>query len=283
MSDVLVLQITMLLLILIGALVKKIGIISPTGQKNINDLVINLVLPCNIVKSFLIDFDHQILRQFALVLVISIAIQICSVIIGKVLYGKKEVGHRMSLQYGVICSNAGFLGNPVAEGVFGSIGLAMASIFLIPMRIMMWSSGIAIYTQSTDWKGTLKKVATHPCIIACFVGLILMLTQWQLPAVAENTITTIGNCIQADRVQRKFLTVFFTIIKRILDGAGWIFSFSSFVPYAIYPSKNRFLLNAVVVVPPTRKRAPSIALPLIAVFMGPNSNLLFSGSLFVGI
>ena len=152
MSDVLVLQITMLLLILIGALVKKIGIISPTGQKNINDLVINLVLPCNIVKSFLIDFDHQILRQFALVLVISIAIQICSVIIGKVLYGKKEVGHRMSLQYGVICSNAGFLGNPVAEGVFGSIGLAMASIFLIPMRIMMWSSGIAIYTQSTDWK-----------------------------------------------------------------------------------------------------------------------------------
>lgn len=194
MSDVLVLQITMLLLILIGALVKKIGIISPTGQKNINDLVINLVLPCNIVKSFLIDFDHQILRQFALVLVISIAIQICSVIIGKVLYGKKEVGHRMSLQYGVICSNAGFLGNPVAEGVFGSIGLAMASIFLIPMRIMMWSSGIAIYTQSTDWKGTLKKVATHPCIIACFVGLILMLTQWQLPAVAENTIATIGNC-----------------------------------------------------------------------------------------
>lgn len=194
MSDVLVLQITMLLLILIGALVKKIGIISPTGQKNINDLVINLVLPCNIVKSFLIDFDHQILRQFALVLVISIVIQICSVIIGKILYGKKEVGHRMSLQYGVICSNAGFLGNPVAEGVFGSIGLAMASIFLIPMRIMMWSSGIAIYTQSTDWKGTLKKVATHPCIIACFVGLILMLTQWQLPAVAENTITTIGNC-----------------------------------------------------------------------------------------
>lgn len=194
MSDVLVLQITMLLLILIGALIKKIGIIQPTGQKNLNDLVIYLVLPCNIIKSFLIEWDHETLQQFALVLIISIAIQIVSVILGKVLYGKKELSHRMSLQYGVICSNAGFLGNPVAEGVFGSIGLAMASIFLIPMRIMMWSSGIAIYTQSTDWKGTLKKVATHPCIIACFAGLILMLTQWQLPAVAEKTITTIGNC-----------------------------------------------------------------------------------------
>ena len=156
MSKLLVLQITMLLLILVGALIKRIGIISKEGQKNINDLVIYLVLPCNIVKSFMIDCDSNTFVQFAEVLVLSIGIQIVSVILGKILYGKREAGHRMSLQYGVICSNAGFLGNPVAEGVFGSIGLAMASIFLIPMRIMMWSSGIAIFTQSKDWKAIQK-------------------------------------------------------------------------------------------------------------------------------
>ena len=186
MSDVLILQITMLILIIVGAVIKRIGIISETGQKNINDLVIYLVLPCNIVKSFMIDCDSEVFRQFALVLLISIGVQIVSVVIGKLLYSRKELGHRMSLQYGVICSNAGFLGNPVAEGVFGPIGLAMASVYLIPMRIMMWSSGIAIYTQSTDWRGTVKKVVTHPCIIACVLGLLLMVSQWQPP--------TIGNC-----------------------------------------------------------------------------------------
>lgn len=118
MSKLLVLQITMLLLILVGALIKRIGIISKEGQKNINDLVIYLVLPCNIVKSFMIDCDSNTFVQFAEVLVISIGIQIVSVILGKILYGKREVGHRMSLQYGVICSNAGFLGNPVAGGRF---------------------------------------------------------------------------------------------------------------------------------------------------------------------
>lgn len=194
MSDVLILQITMLLLIIVGAVVKKLGIVGAAGQKNINDLVIYLVLPCNIVKSFLITCDSDTFRQFALVLVISVAVQIVSVILGKVLYGKKELGHRMSLQYGVICSNAGFLGNPVAEGVFGAVGLAMASIYLIPMRVMMWSSGIAIYTQSTDWKATLKKVVTHPCIIACVLGLILMVSQWQLPEVVLRPLTTIGSC-----------------------------------------------------------------------------------------
>lgn len=189
-----ILQITMLLLIIVGAVVKKLGIVGAAGQKNINDLVIYLVLPCNIVKSFLIACDSDTFRQFALVLVISVAVQIVSVILGKVLYGRKELGHRMSLQYGVICSNAGFLGNPVAEGVFGAVGLAMASIYLIPMRVMMWSSGIAIYTQSTDWKATLKKVVTHPCIIACVLGLILMVSQWQLPEVVLRPLTTIGSC-----------------------------------------------------------------------------------------
>lgn len=184
----------MLLLIIVGAVVKKLGIVGAAGQKNINDLVIYLVLPCNIVKSFLIACDSDTFRQFALVLVISVAVQIVSVILGKVLYGRKELGHRMSLQYGVICSNAGFLGNPVAEGVFGAVGLAMASIYLIPMRVMMWSSGIAIYTQSTDWKATLKKVVTHPCIIACVLGLILMVSQWQLPEVVLRPLTTIGSC-----------------------------------------------------------------------------------------
>ena len=64
MSDVLVLQLTMLFLIIIGAIVKKLKIVSPTGQKNINDLVIYLILPCNIVKSFMIDCNHDTFRQF---------------------------------------------------------------------------------------------------------------------------------------------------------------------------------------------------------------------------
>lgn len=194
MSEVLVLQITMLLLILVGVLVKKLGIISREGQRNINDLVIYLVLPCNIVKSFLIDCGDDIFRQFGLVFLVSLVVQAVSVVLGRLLYAKKELGHKMSLQYGLICSNAGFLGNPVAEGVFGPVGLAMASIYLIPMRVMMWSSGIAIYTQSTDWKGTLKKVATHPCIIACVLGLVLMISRLELPELILKPLATIGNC-----------------------------------------------------------------------------------------
>mgnify|MGYP000155158321 CR=1 FL=1 len=91
-------------------------------------------------------------------------------------------------------SNAGFLGNPVAEGVYGQMGLALASIYLIPQRIVMWSEGLAIFSKEIDKKQILKKVLLHPCIIACEIGLLLMLTQCPLPAAVKTFVGNLGDC-----------------------------------------------------------------------------------------
>ena len=40
---------------------------------------------------------------------------------------------------------------------------------------MMWSAGLAVFNREYRRKATAKKVLTHPCIIACVIGLILML------------------------------------------------------------------------------------------------------------
>ena len=43
----------------------------------------------------------------------------------------------------------------------------------------------------------LKKVITHPCIIAAILGIILMISQITLPDCVENTITSLSNCCTA--------------------------------------------------------------------------------------
>jgi predicted permease len=116
MHQLINLQFTMFFMIAAGMILKKIGIIGPEGQKNITDLVIYLVLPCNIIKSFLFEFTFDILITFTGVLIISILIQVGCSILGKVLYQRMEVPQKKVLQYATICSNAGFLGNPIAEG-----------------------------------------------------------------------------------------------------------------------------------------------------------------------
>ncbi len=194
MHQLINLQFTMFVMIAAGMILKRIGIIGPEGQRNITDLVIYLVLPCNIIKSFMVEFTFDILYTFVGVLIISILIQAVCTVLGKVLYQRMETPQKKVLQYATICSNAGFLGNSIAEGVFGTMGLTLTSIYLIPQRIVMWSAGISVFTEAPNKKMLIKKVVTHPCIIACFLGILLMLTQLQLPGIIVSSIQTISNC-----------------------------------------------------------------------------------------
>lgn len=194
MEELLSLQGSIFLLMIAGLVMKKTGIVGETGQKNMTDLVLNLILPCNIIRSFQIEFSWKTMHSFGTILVVSICIQLGCMVLGKLLFGRMSRNKWKCLYYGTVCSNAGFLGNPIAEGVFGSQGLALASIYLIPQRIVMWSSGISVFSGSRDVKALVKKVLTHPCIIACFIGIFLMLTQLSLPGMVQTTINSLANC-----------------------------------------------------------------------------------------
>ena len=194
MENLLSLQFTIFALIAVGVLVKKTGLMGESGQKNLTDLVIYIVLPCNTVMSFLNGKADSALGDCAAVLAISILIQIFCVLYGKIAYAKETGGRQKCLQYGIICSNAGFLGNPMAEGLYGPVGLMLASVYLIPLRIMMWSEGLRVFSGTSDKKETLKKVATHPCVLACFLGLLLMLLPVSLPGWLLTPVNTIGRC-----------------------------------------------------------------------------------------
>lgn len=237
MGEMISLQLAMCLMIVAGIVIKKIGIVGKTGQRNLTDLIIDFILPCSIIKSFMIEFTWKTLYQFGVVLLISMLIQIGCEILGKLLYGRKPAKQGNSLRYALICSNAGFLGNAIAEGVYGSAGLALASIYLIPQRIMMWSSGLAIYSGETDRKAVIKKVSTHPCIISCEIGIVFMLTQVHLPVFLNKALISFAGCltplsmmvigmILADMKIKELIdreVMMFTVIRLILvPGLVWI-------------------------------------------------------------
>ena len=193
------LQFIIFSLIAVGFFVRKKGMVSREGQKNITDLVINVVLPCNIVASFVQDLPDSALHDCIMIFLISAAAEVLSVLYADIAYKNAEPNKKKCLTYGLFVSNAGFLGNPVAEGVYGSMGLMLASVYLIPVRVMMWSKGIAIFSGQSDRKETLKKVATHPCVIACAAGVVVMLTDIFagvsiIPPLLLTLLQTIGRC-----------------------------------------------------------------------------------------
>jgi len=193
LQNLLNMQITMLILLLTGFVLTKRSVMSSALRKALTDFIIAFIMPCNIIKSFLITLDRQILRDCAAIFLVSAGIQILSISLGQLLFGKAEDGKRESLLYGTQVSNAGFLGNPIIEGLYGSQGLLYASVYLIPLRVLMWSLGVACFSGQRG-KGVVRKVLTHPCIVAVGIGLVLMLTQIPLPAWLRKPVEMVGNC-----------------------------------------------------------------------------------------
>lgn len=192
MEQMILMQVTMFLLIFTGALIKKIGIIGPEGQKNITDLVVYVILPCNILTSFMVDFSVSMLINFGIIFIVSVLLQVFAVIIGYFTPKSLSPEETKCIRYGLICSNAGFLGSALAEGVYGATGLALSAVYLIPVRTMMWSAGVAVFTGNADKKKVIKQVCTHPCIIACVLGIILFLTGLRPPQFITMPIQYIG-------------------------------------------------------------------------------------------
>lgn len=202
--SLLTLQGQLALLMGIGALLRRIGVVDEKGKKLLTDLVINLVLPFNIIQSFRMSFSWEIMQRTLSILIVSIILQLGCVLLAACGFRRYPFPKKAVMQYGVVCSNAGFLGNPLAEGIFGSEGLLLASIYLIPQRIVMWSMGIGYFSDSgaitspqekrRHFRDVVRKTATHPCILAVGVGMVLLITQLQLPAFLSNTIKSVSNC-----------------------------------------------------------------------------------------
>jgi len=193
------LQLTLFALMLTGAVLKKRGVIDEAGKRCLSDLCINIVIPCNIFKSCLIQFNMDILRSCSLLLLSAVLMQVLCLLLNRCLFERYDSQRKKVLQYCTIVPMSGFLGNPIAEGIYDQVGVLYTSIFLIPMRIVMWSMGTSYFVagEGTDKKKVLKNVLTHPCLVAIYLGILCMVTQIQLPSVITETVRYIGNCNSA--------------------------------------------------------------------------------------
>lgn len=190
------LQLQLFLLIALGYLAAKKKMIQKNVRGALTDLFIYFILPCNIFHAFDTELEKDFFVKGLLIIVAMLLNQALCLLLSKILYCKKTLEKKKVFQYGTLCSNCGFMGNPIIQGVYGMEGLLYGSIALIPMRIFMWSFGLAVFTK-TDRKHLLKQLLTHPCIIAVVLGIIRMLTGIALPVFIDKTIVSLSNCVTA--------------------------------------------------------------------------------------
>ena len=188
-------QAALLLYLLCGVLCRRLRIITPDNQQNFIDLLLTILMPCMVFNSFR-SITLEMLRNTLSVLAVSLSVCLLSWLLGKVLYRRAAAERRDVLRYATLINNAGFAGLPLAQEMFGEEGLIYASVFLIPIRIFMWSAGITMLSQQrSDWKSVGIKLLKNPCILAVLAGLARGLLQVSFPPFVETALSRLGDCV----------------------------------------------------------------------------------------
>jgi predicted permease len=190
------LQGMLFLLTVIGVYARKRNIITPEARAHLSDLLIEVILPMNILSSFDMQLDNGLIQRAALALILSIGVQILSLIVSRLLYRKTDPPKQSVLRYSTVVSNAGFMGLPIVRAAMGTEAALYASIALIPIRVFMWSAGLSLFTK-TDAKSALKRLVTHPCNIAVAAGFVVLLIPGGLPDVLSGAVSSVGSCATA--------------------------------------------------------------------------------------
>lgn len=186
-------QSVLFLYMAVGYFCRKRSIFNDEARSKITDFVILITLPCMIFESFHMEFSLDTLKQGGLALIIATGMAMVALVLGSVLYLRFPQRERSILQYGTLVSNSGFAGLPVVSGAYGSEGLFLGSLFIIPTRILMWSAGISLFTKA-DARDAFKKVMLNPAIIAVEIGIVRMVFQIPLPHFVDTAIDNLGAC-----------------------------------------------------------------------------------------
>jgi hypothetical protein len=174
------------------------GLFSEHTKGFLTDLVLYVTLPSSIILSFRMDVSREILLSFSIIFFVSVGIQLFCFLLSKMTYCKQEQGKKSVLRYGLLVSNAGFLGLPIAGELFGAAGFMYASIYLIPQRIVMWTAGLSIFSPAAvNRKQAALKVILHPCMVAVYIGLLWMVFPVKIPSFMEMTLSSLASCTTA--------------------------------------------------------------------------------------
>lgn len=242
------LQLQLFLLMSIGYIVSKAKIINKCTRKQLTDLVILIVLPCNIINSFSSDISIDLLKKAALSFFLACLAQVFYSILNRYVYRNFEESKKVIMKYSTLCSNAGFIGLPIIGVLFGPTGLIYASIALIPQRIVMWSSGISLFTQ-TSKKEMFFTLIKHPCIIAVMIGLLKAIFQLEFPTFLNNTIISISDCTIAVSMIIIGTILSDVEIRSLFEKATFYFSFIRLllIPFCILIVLKGLKIDPIVI------------------------------------
>lgn len=173
----------MFLLMAIGYICFKIGLVDQSGSKQLSNVAIYVANPALLINAFSTSIDKSMYRNMFVMFILSILVYIISIIVTRVL-GSKESNFS---KFAMIFSNLGFIGLPLAKNVLGNESVVYMSLFVGVSNLLIWTYGLKLVAGQNK-NVSLMKVLLNPCILSIIVGLFLGMSDMKIPSVIQTTV-----------------------------------------------------------------------------------------------
>ncbi|WP_437881855.1 AEC family transporter [Pseudomonas sp. LRF_L74] len=185
------------ILIGLGYLFTRNGVVSRDQVSGMGRFVISLAMPALVInalsqKPLYEAFDRNYLLAYGIA---SLAMLVVGMLIARFLRKDSVSGSALS-GLGMSVSNSAFIGYPIVSMVVGepaalalTLGMMVENMLMFPLVLIIAEFGGE--RSGTVWQSilaSLKRLASNPIIIAIFVGMTLSLLELRLPAIPRKVI-----------------------------------------------------------------------------------------------
>lgn len=169
---------TLFILLMVGYVAGKLGIIHSVASKNLSKLIIQIAQPAMIIYHLVrMDYSAQNLGLGFLTLAFGLGLHVVLAILSYVAFLRfKNLDERKLSEFAAIFGNVGFIGIPILESLFGAKGGFMGAFFVVSFQLVIWTWGIIILARKRDdIKITPKKVFLNFGTVPSAIGIVFFL------------------------------------------------------------------------------------------------------------
>ena len=177
----------MLILMLVGALSAKTGLISSAANKDLSKFILQVVNPVVIFMSYQTELKPELVKKLLLTFGLS-ALAMVVMLAGAYLFIRPKKGKNTEIErFSSIYSNCGFMGIPLVNALFGMEGVFCLTAFITVFNLTVWTHGVILITGEKDVKSVLK-VLRSPTMIAIGLGLLAFFLKIRLPEIPSKAL-----------------------------------------------------------------------------------------------
>lgn len=178
----------MFLMMLVGVILYRTGIISRQGSADLGKMLISVVIPCVIVRSYLTDYSTVKCIRLGYSFLFSALSLMLAMVISHLFFGKKARIENFSASF----SNAGFMGIPLVQAVLGEEAVFCVAAYVALLNLLQWTYGVMVMSQKRE-SVKAKKIIGNPVMVSMVAGVFLFLTGLPVPGMAVTILEQIRN------------------------------------------------------------------------------------------